>query len=211
MDAKAKVKVGNLSRGGRDRRRESPKADDHDTQWSAVLVPFGILNLQTDELTILFGESAETPDFVVDCLANWWAYNKEKYSEITTLAINLDGGGATRSNRTQFIKRLVTFARDSGLTLELIYYPPYHSKYNPVERCWAALEQFWHGAILDSVETTIEWASHMMWKGFEPVVHHLRGTYEKGISVDAEALAEFRVDWQPSENLPKWAITIHPT
>lgn len=211
MDAKAKVKVGNLSRGGHDRRLKAPKADDHDTEWTQVLVPFGILNLQTDELTIFLGESAETPDFVVDCLVNWWQGNQQHYPQITTLAINLDGGSANRSNRTQFIKRLVTFSRDSGLTLELIYYPPYHSKYNPIERCWAALEQFWNGAILDSVETTLEWASRMMWKGFEPIVYHLTGTYEKGINVDPKTLAEFRVNWHPSEDLPKWAITIHPT
>ncbi|MEL7522136.1 MAG: ISAzo13 family transposase, partial [Cyanobacteria bacterium J06553_1] len=175
MDAKAKVKVGNLSRGGYDRRAQAPEADDHDTEWTDVLVPFGILNLQTDELTIFLGESAETPDFVVDCLTHWWAENQQNYAEVTTLAINLDSGGATRSNRTQFIKRLVLFARESGLTLELIYYPPYHSKYNPVERCWAALEQFWNGAILDSVETVLEWASRMMWKGFEPTVYYLKG------------------------------------
>ncbi|MEL7141287.1 MAG: ISAzo13 family transposase, partial [Cyanobacteria bacterium J06573_11] len=83
--------------------------------------------------------------------------------------------------------------------------------YNPIERCWAALEQFWSGAILDSIETTLEWASRMMWKGFEPIVYHLRGTYEKGITVDPQSLAEFRVDWQPSKDLPKWAITIQPT
>ena len=41
----------------------------------------------------------------------------------------------------------------------------YHSKYNPIERCWAALEQFWNGAILDSVETTLQWASNLRWKG----------------------------------------------
>ncbi|MEL7225216.1 MAG: hypothetical protein AAGL17_10200 [Cyanobacteria bacterium J06576_12] len=211
MDAKAKVKLGNLSRGGHDRRLVAPHADDHDTQWTAVLVPFGILNLATDELTIFFGESAETPDFVVDCLVNWWTNNRQNYREITTLAINLDSGGATRSNRTQFIKRLVTFARDSGLTLELIYYPPYHSKYNPVERCWAALEQFWNGAILDSVETVLEWASHMTWKGFEPMIYYLSGAYEKGISVDPQTLAEFHLDWHPALDLPKWAITIQPS
>ena len=210
MDAKAKVKVGNLSRGGKDRRQLVPKADDHDTEWQQVLVPFGILNLQSDELAVYLGESAETPDFVVDALTLWWQDNKGDYRDITTLAINLDSGSATRSNRTQFIKRLVTFARESGLALELIYYPPYHSKYNPVERCWAALELFWNGAILDSVETTLEWLRHMSWKGFEPVVYHLKGCYEKGIKVGADELAEFRVDWHPAQDLPKWAITIHP-
>ena len=69
------------------------------------------------------------------------------YPTLETLAIDLDGGSATRSNRTQFIKRMVEFARHSGLRFQLIYYLPYHSKYNPIERCWAALEQFWNGAI----------------------------------------------------------------
>ena len=210
IDSKAKVKVGNLSRGGKDRRQVAPKADDHDTSWQSVLVPFGIVNMQTDELTIYMGQSAETPDFIVDCLTHWWQAHQLDYPEVNTLAINLDGGSATRSDRTQFIKRMVMFARDTGLTLELIYYPPYHSKYNSIERCWSALEQFWNGAILDSVETVLQWASNMMWKGMEPIVHHVTDVYETGVTVDAETLADFRLDWHPDEKLPKWAITINP-
>ena len=210
IDSKAKVKVGNLSRGGKDRRQQSPQADDHDTEWRQVLVPFGILNMQTDELTIYVGESAETPDFVVDCLTHWWQDNQTDYPEVSTLAINLDGGSATRSDRTQFIKRLVTFARDYQITIELIYYPPYHSKYNPIERCWAALEQYWNGTILDSVETALQWVNNMMWKGFEPIVYHVTQVYEKGITVDSETLATFKVDWYPDDDLPKWAVTVNP-
>jgi hypothetical protein len=30
----------------------------------------------------------------------------------------------------------------------------------PIERCWAALENYWNGAILDSVEAAIQWASN---------------------------------------------------
>ena len=210
LDAKAKVKVGNLSRGGKDRRLHAPKADDHDTEWTQVLVPFGIVNMHTDELAIFFGESAETPDFVVDCLTHWWHDNQADYPKVDTLAINLDSGGATRSDRTQFIKRLVTFAQQSQLKLELIYYPPYHSKYNPIERCWAALELSWNGAILDSLDTVLAWASNWLWKGMEPTVYHLSGLYQKGISVDAQTLAPFRAHWHPSEQLPKWAVTVTP-
>ena len=66
IDSKAKVKLGNLSRGGKDRRQTAPKADDHDTEWQGKVVPFGILNMQTDELALYLGQSAETPDFIVD-------------------------------------------------------------------------------------------------------------------------------------------------
>jgi hypothetical protein len=69
IDSKAKVKVGRLSRNGKARTLEAKKADDHDHKWQAVLVPFGILNLDNDELSIYFGQSAETSDFIVDCLA----------------------------------------------------------------------------------------------------------------------------------------------
>ena len=208
IDSKARVELGNLSRGGKDRRQQAPRADDHDTHWQGTVVPFGILNLQQDELALYFSESAETSDFIVDCLDQWWACHQSRYPTIQTLAIDLDGGSATRSNRTQFIKRMVEFARHSGLRFQLIYYPPYHSKYNPIERCWAALEQFWNGAILDSVETVLQWASNLPWKGTTPLVEHVQQVYEKGVTVDAETLVSYRVDWHPSEDLPKWAITI---
>jgi hypothetical protein len=208
IDSKARVKLGQLSRGGKDRRQSAPQAHDHDTQCQGNVLPFGILNLQQDELALYFSESAETSDFIVDCLEQWWGDHQARYPTIETLAIDLDGGSATRSNRTQFIKRMVEFSRHSGLRFQLIYYPPYHSKYNPIERCWAALEQFWNGAILDSVETTLQWASNLRWKGMAPLVEHVQQVYEKGVTVDAQTLASYRVDWHPSEDLPQWAITI---
>lgn len=174
-------------------------------------MPFGILNLRTDELSLYFSESAETSDLIVDCLEQWWQCHRFDYPDLQTLAIDLDGGSATRANRTQFIKRMVSFVRQGQLSIELIYYPPYHSKYNDIERCWAVLEQFWNGALLGSVETTLQWAGNMIWKGLKPIVHHVIGDYEKGIKVDAKTLASFRVDWHPSAALPKWAITINPT
>ena len=211
IDSKAKVKIGNLSRGGKDRRAEAKKANDHDHSWDAVLVPFGILNLLTDQLSIYFGQSAETSDFIVDCLEQWWTEHRYDYPEISGLAINLDGGMAVRSNRTQFIKRMVQFAESTGLSIHLIYYPPYHSKYNPIERCWAQLENYWNGAILNSIEETLKWASNMTWKGGKPFVNLVEGTYEKNISVPEDELADYKQQWHCSESLPKWDINIIPS
>jgi hypothetical protein len=66
-DSKAKVKIGDLSREGKRRTLEPIKALDHDHQWSAVLVPLGILDVQGGNFSIYFGTSAETSDFIVDC------------------------------------------------------------------------------------------------------------------------------------------------
>jgi hypothetical protein len=211
IDTKAKVKIGNLSRDGKARRLEANQADDHDTEWQAVLVPFGILNTHTDQLSIYLGQSAETSDFIVDCLSAWWRDHQLDYPHIDEWVIDLDGGSATRSDRTQFIKRMVELAQTIGFSIRLIYYPPYHSKYNPIERCWAALEHYWNGAILDSVEAALQWASNMTWKGVAPIVHRVEATYAKGIKVLAETLEQYQPFWLRSETLPKWDITIIPT
>ncbi len=211
IDSKAKVKIGNLSRGGKARTLEAKQADDHDNHWEAVLVPFGILDVVEAQLSIYFGQSAETSDFIVDCLEAWWAEHQEHYSDIDILAIDLDGGSAIRSNRTQFIKRMVQFVETTNLSVHLIYYPPYHSKYNPIERCWAALENYWNGTILTSVEEALQWTSNMTWNGFEPMVHLVEGTYEKSITVPADELEPYQQQWQRSESLPKWDIKIVPT
>ena len=83
----------------------------------------------------MIGSSAETSDFIVDCLSEWWQDNQKHYQHLDELMIELDGGSVTRSNRTQFIKRIVELAKEIGLKIRLIYYLPYHSKYNPIERC----------------------------------------------------------------------------
>lgn len=210
IDSKAKVKIGKLSRNGKARALEAKKAADHDNEWQAVLVPFGMLNLDHNELSVYVGQSAETSDFIVDCLDWWWQDNQAHYPDIEEWVINLDGGPATRSDRTQFIKRMVECSQTIGLTIRLIYYPPYHSKYNAIERCWAALEPYWHGAILDSVEAAVQGASHMTWKALAPVVYLVDGIDEKGVKALAEALESYRPFWQRSETLPKWDITILP-
>jgi len=210
IDSKAKVKIGNLSRNGKSRSLEAKQADDHDMVWTSTLVPFGILNLSTDKLSIYFGNSAETSDFIVDCLTRWWSEHKEYYHELEELLINLDGGSATRSDRTQFIKRIVQLAKSIGIRIRLIYYPPYHSKYNPIERCWAVLEKYWHGAIIDSVETAVKWAANMKWKGVSPIVNLITTKYEKKITVSKQELKQYQTFWIPSQTLPKWDNTVIP-
>jgi hypothetical protein len=106
---------------------------------------------------------------------------------------------------------MVDFAQDSGLKVRLVCYPPYHSKYNPIERCWACLENFWNGAILDSVETAIAWAKNMTWKGVKPIVTFVDRVYEKGVVPPATELELSKKSWHPSEELPAWDVTIIPT
>ena len=78
---------------------------------------------------------------------------------------------------------MIGFSESSGLEIRLIYYPPYHSKYNPVERCWSSLERHWNGEILNSINKAVQWASTMTWKGMQASVSLLDKIYERGVSL----------------------------
>jgi len=71
IDAKAKVNIGGFSRNGKSRDREAKKAEDHDMNPEMKLVPYGILDVLSGKLSIFFGTSSETSDFIVDCLEMW--------------------------------------------------------------------------------------------------------------------------------------------
>ena len=208
VDTKAKVKIGELSRDGKDRTQEPRKAHDHDTEIKATLVPVGILDVKGADLSIGFGQYVETSDLIADCLEQWWESHRHKYSRIKELVINLDNGPSVQSHRTQFLKRLVEFSEDSGLIIRLIYYPPYHSKYNPVEHCWGVLERYWSGAILESIEAALQWASNMTWNGNHPAVQLIDKLYAKGVTVCRKEMAELNQCITRSESLPKWDVTV---
>jgi DDE family transposase len=161
-------------------------------------------------LTILFGTTRLTSDFVVDCLEQWWQGRRKSSPRVKRLVIDLDNGPETSSRRTQFVKRLVEFADKFGLVVELVYYPPYHSKYNPIERCWGILENHWNGALLGSVETVLGWARTMTWKGQSPEVHLVAKEYERGRCVDRGEMKRYEARLQRSETLPKWSVIITP-
>ena len=82
--------------------------------------------------------------------------------------------------------------------------------YNPIERCWAALEKYWNGAILDLIETAVQWAKNMTWKGVKPIVNLVSTTYEKRIKVAPNDMIPYKDFWLPSQTLSKWDVMIMP-
>jgi len=210
IDTKAKVDLCDSSRGGTSRCRKAVKASDHDMGLKNKLAPFGILNVMTGLLTILFGVSFETSDFIVDCLEHWWNNNKEQNSHIKQLVINLDNGPQNSSHRTQFMKRMIDFADKNNLEIVLAYYPPYYSKYNPIERCWGILENHWSAALLNTIETTLEWAKTMTWKGISPVIKLVKTVYQKGVRMTKKAFNALANRIDRDASLPKYYLTIRP-
>jgi transposase len=182
----------------------------------AILVPFGILEAARgtepiDQLWLGFGESRETSDFIADGLHAWWSERQALYADVRRLHIELDNGPEINSSRTQFMRRLVEFADVSNWEIELVYFPPYHSKYNPIERCWGILEQHWNGTLLTSIDLALNWAATMTWRGLQPIVRRIEGIYERGVRLTRSAFRPIAERLIRSENLPKWSLIINPT
>jgi hypothetical protein len=212
VDAKAKVSVGEYVRGGKTRTDsggEVPVGWDHDPPAKEKLVPFGILSVVSGALLLVFG-SRDTSDAWVDALKLWWTQVREGLGPIKRLVIYLDNGPKNSGRRTQFLKRMVEFTDWSGLEIRLVYYPPYHSKYNPIERCWSALEKKWNGVLLNGLKVILQCALRMKWKGQHPVVKRLHGEYPDGVRVPAKEMKPIEARLQRSATLPKYDITIKP-
>jgi len=209
MDGKATVKLGPFSRGGKT--RGEYKASDHDFGGTEHYIPCGILAEETAQLSVPCGSSAKTSDFLVDTLAAWWqGLRVKEQSAIDRVQLKMDNGPERSGRRTQFLHRRVQLVDTIGKPFQLLYYPPYHSKYNPIERCWGILELHWNGTQLRTVDTLLEWAHSMTWKGLKPVVELSRKVYAKGVTLSKTAMQAVEARLERNPLLPKWDILIHP-
>ena len=142
---------------------------------------------------LLFGQR-ETSDAWVDALRMWWL-DPVGFGTYQTLGDLGQQRPKNSGRRTEFLKRMVEFADGSGLEVRLVYYPPYHSKYNPIERCWSALEKKWNGVLLTCLKVVLQCALRMVWKGRHPTVKRLHGEYPDGVRVPAKEMKEYECHW----------------
>ena len=123
--------------------------------------------------------------------------------------MKMDNGPERSGRRAQFLFRMVQFADAIGTPIQLLYYPPYHSTYNPSERCWGIVELHWNGTKLIDVETMLEWAKSMTWQGLHPVVELRRQLYQKGVKLSKKAMEAVEARLERDPKLPKYDILIN--
>jgi hypothetical protein len=208
LDAKASVWVGNYSRGGST--RIIVKALDHDFNPEEKMTPFGIYLPQYHEVYLYFTNSKVTSDFILDCLEDFWDSQKARFAQVTSLVLNLDNGPENNSRRTQFMKRITDFVDSFQMTITLAYYPPYHSKYNPIERVWGVLEQHWNGTLLDTCHTVLKFAQTMTYKGQQPLVKLVQKVYHTGVRLTQTDMATLENRFDRLQGLAKWFVKIEP-
>lgn len=103
---------------------------------------------------------------------------------------------------------MVEFVAKSSISVSLAYYPPYHSKYNPIERCFGVLENHWNGSILNSLDSVLEFAQSMTWKGKHPHVELITKPYKIGIKVPKSIMKSLETKLDRFSGLERWFINI---
>jgi hypothetical protein len=174
------------------------------------VTPFDIYLPEQGELYLFMTTSRVTRDFIVDCIEDFWSTVAARFPQVATLLINADNGPENHSRRTQFMARLAHFADQTRLTVQLAHYPPYHSKYNPIERVWGGLEQHWNGSLLDSVDTVIEFAKTLTWRSRPPLVQRTDRIYETGKRLTQVAMRQLEERFVRLDGLERWFVSIQP-
>lgn len=136
MDTKKKEMLGNFYREGKLYTQEAVEVFDHDFPSAAdgVVLPHGLYDVGRNRAHINLGTSHETSQFACESIEHWWRQQGcRHYPQATRLLLLCDGGGSNSARRYVFKEELQKLADRLGLEIRVAHYPPYCSKYNPIE------------------------------------------------------------------------------
>ena len=205
VDTKKKELLGPLTRNQRvlTQGDQGVPVYDHDYPYLATgkAIPHGIYDVKRNVGYLSLGSSHETAAFVVDNLAWWWeSYGQDLYPHATRILILCDSGGANGHRHHLFKQCLQTWAQTIGLKLVIVHYPPYCSKYNPIERRLFAHVQ---RTLAHTLLTDLAQVQELMQKT----------TTQTGLRVEVRSNEKFYPLKQPSrpEAIDPKRILRHPT
>jgi hypothetical protein len=205
--------IGNLYRDGKLYTQETVLTLDHDFPSLAdgVVIPYGLYDLQRNYGYVVLGTSHDTSEFACDCIRQWWWNDGHRaYPNATSLLLLCDGGGSNSSRTYLFKAELEKVSQEIGIEIRVAHYPPYTSKYNPIEhRLFPHLTRACQGVIFRSVELVKDLMSQATTKtGLEVEVTILDKVYELGRKVSTWCKEQMRVVFD--EKLSKWNYTVSP-
>lgn len=207
MDAKKKEQVGNLYRDGHLYTREELQTYDHDfpSYAEGVLIPHTLYDLQLNVGYIQLGTSHDTSEFACDSFRQWWyTYGCQHYPTATAILVLCDGGGSNNARHYIFKQDLQALVDEIGVEIRIAHYPPYCSKYNPVEhRFFPHVTRACQGVIFTSTELVKELMAKTSTKtGLKAFVHILDKVYHTGRKVVAGFKHTMRIVFDAV--LPRW-------
>lgn len=214
IDTKKKELIGgNLYRDGSVYCTEAIEVSDHDYSYLADLkiAPHGIYDIKQNKAYINIGTSYETAEFVCDSIKNWWlAHGKNEYPNADEVLIFCDAGGANSYRHHIFKVELQKLANEININLKIVHYPPYTSKWNPIEhKVFPHITRAMSGVPLDNLETAKAAIMSAKTKtGLTVVANIFNKTYVKGKEVAKDYLEHLKIT--RGDSLPKLNYTISP-
>ena len=192
IDTKKRELIGDLYRAGAVYSKSEITAFDHDfpTLATDVVIPHGIYDLKKNKAHINLGTSHETSEFACDSLKKWWLeMGRIDYPKATSVLMLMDGGGSNSSRRHVFKEGLQSLSNEIGIEIRVAHYPPYTSKWNPIEhRVFPHITRAMQGVILKDIEMVVS-----SWKKFtlqvlSPTIN-LQITFNPKITVHISCIA----------------------
>ena len=186
---------------------------DHD--WVSLsegtAIPHGIYDVVQNKGFIRIGTSRDTSEFACDCLNFWWREHGAKaYPNATSILLLCDGGGSNGARHHIFKQDLQLLANDIGVEIRIAHYPPYTSKYNPIEhRLFPHVSRVCQGAIFNSVAMVRDLMAKTSTKtGLQTVVSVLDAVYETGRKATDAFISQMPIVFD--DYLPQWNYVARP-
>ncbi len=159
------------------------------------------------------GISHDTSRFVCDYIARVWEQHlKWQYPDAHTLVILCDGGGSNSSAHRIVKQDLMDLANKLGIRLLVVHYPPYCSKFNPIEhRLFSQITRSWSGAPLMSLQNAADRAAMTTTKkGLKVHVHINSKTYDIKRPIDESYQKRLARQVVFAQELGKWNYLVEP-
>jgi hypothetical protein len=213
FDTKKKELLGNYYRPGHLYTRQEVHTYDHDFSSFAdgVVIPHGIYDICENSGYINLGVSKDTSEFACDSIRNWWyCEGVYRYPHATSILALCDGGGSNSARHHIFKEDLQKLVNDIGIEIRIAHYPPYNSKYNPIEhRLFPHVTRACQGVVLKSVELVKELMEKTRTsKGLRVTVDVIDKVYQTGRKATADFKENMSIKFD--QFLPKWNYTAIP-
>jgi len=207
MDTKKKELLGNFYRDGKTDTQETIETNDHDfgSAGEGVAIPRSLYDVGKNKGFVHLNTSHDTSELTCDSIAAWWDQEgRVDYAEAKKLLLLCDGGGSNSATMYLFKEDLQKLANRLGIEIRVAHYPPYCSKYNPIEhRLFPHLTRACRGVIFHTLETVRYYmAKATTTTGLTVKVSILDKVYETGRKYAAGFKKTMKIVFD--EFLPKW-------
>ncbi len=196
--------------------KEDINVYDHDfpsfSDW--VIIPHWIYDVKRNEWYINIWNSRDTSEFAIDCIEAYWN-NKGKfdYPKADSILILCDWGGSNSSRHYIFKEDLLKLWEKLKIKIRIAHYPPYVSKYNPIEhRLFPHITRACQGVVFSSlniVKQLIEKTKTT--KGLSVMVNIIDKVYETWRKVAKDFKENILKNSKISffKSLPKWNYIVN--